>query len=101
MKRDGHDSAQGSKHSFVAVDDKADLYEGSSTSLTLPFPPKELSPNARGGWRRRARAAADYRYDCGMEAVVAYPKGRYTLITPPVQTAVTFVVPDRRRRDED
>lgn len=77
--------------------------------LTLPFPPKELSPNSRVHWRGKAVFAARYREECGwagMDAAFGKQEGRwYTVrrgepLTPPVEADVTFVVKDRRRRDE-
>ena len=76
----------------------------SSVTLELPFPPAALSPNARVHWRVKAVVAANYRSDCAWEAVADKAARGYTRnggMTPPVRAAVTFVVPDRRRRDLD
>ena len=37
-------------------------------SITLPWPPKELSPNARLHWSKLARAKKAYRYACAVQA---------------------------------
>lgn len=34
--------------------------------LRLPWPPKELSPNARVHLSKRSRAAKAYRFECGL-----------------------------------
>ena len=69
--------------------------------VELPFPPRELSPNARVHWRVRARATAEYREACGWAAKTAIQQaaGMVFPLTPPVEAEVTFIVPDRRRRD--
>lgn len=67
--------------------------------LELPFPPKQLSPNARVGWREKAKVTAQYREDCGWLAKNAWLT--VGLVAPPVRATVTFVVPDRRKRDLD
>ena len=75
--------------------------------IELPFPPKQLSPNARVHWREKAKVVARYREDCGWAGVAAWRNGKPYRDKPPinlqypVRAAVTFVVPDRRRRDLD
>lgn len=75
-------------------------------SLMLPWPPKELSPNARVHWAALAPIKAGYREECGWRAKVGetdkgfLPQSMRPL-PPPVRATVTFVVPDRRRRDVD
>lgn len=65
--------------------------------LLLPWPPKQLNPNARCHWSVRAAATKLYRRDCYLLAKVAglvMPSERATL-------SLTFRPPDRRRRDDD
>lgn len=75
--------------------------------LELPFPPKELSPNARVHWREKAKVVARYREECGWRGKVALHDERWLgvvtryQIDPPVRAVVTFVVPDRHKRDLD
>ena len=72
------------------------------TRLYLPFPPKELSPNARADRWLRARKVRQYRDECwvvGRQARGANPSG-FPLPTP-VHASVTFVVTTNRKRDED
>ena len=75
----------------------------------FPWPPKELSPNARVHWAKLANAKARYVNDCGW-AAKAHIGGhsmaqiidrRQFPLRPPVQAQVTFVVTDNRRRDSD
>lgn len=68
-----------------------------SVALALPWPPKELSPNARAHWRKKAKAAKSYRTTCHImtkQARIVAPEGKVHLV-------LTFCPPDRRRRDDD
>lgn len=75
--------------------------------IELPFPDRRLSPNARVHWREKAKVVADYRQECAWSAVAVYKKRTGWLsdlpvaLKPPVRAVVTFVVPDRRKRDMD
>ena len=71
--------------------------------LELPAPPKELSPNARSDWHVVAREKATYKNACYLLARNArqLADGVVFPLNPPVTVIVTFVVPDRRRRDFD
>ncbi len=65
--------------------------------LELPWPPKELSPNARTHWAKRSKIAKNYRAACHVlckAAGIVAPEGKMLLI-------MEFVPPDRRRRDDD
>lgn len=67
------------------------------TTLTLPWPPKELSPNARVHWSAKAKKAKAYRAACFLltrQAGIKAPAGRAVLV-------LEFVAPDRRARDDD
>lgn len=66
-------------------------------TLELPWPPSELSPNARVHWSVKARKAKAYRaaaYLLTTQAGIAAPEGRAVL-------SLEFVPPDRRARDDD
>lgn len=68
----------------------------------FPWPPKELSPNARVHWRALAKAKREYREACGWIAGYeqTWPfRRRRCSLAPPVTARVTFVVTDRQRRD--
>lgn len=65
--------------------------------LVLPWPPKALSPNARGHWATRSRAAKKYRSTCKLLTLLhgaRAPEGR-------VKLSLVFCPPDARRRDDD
>lgn len=66
--------------------------------IELPWPPKELSPNARTHWAKRGKVAKNYRGVC-------YMLTRQSRIdvngTPRILLDLEFIPPDRRRRDDD
>ena len=68
----------------------------------FPWPPRELSPNARVHWRTLAKAKREYKEECGWTIIDGRTAGKvgYAFHTPPVTAQVTFVC-DRRRRDAD
>jgi crossover junction endodeoxyribonuclease RusA len=66
-------------------------------NIFLPWPPRELSPNARVHRLAKARIARIYRQDCYLLAKtsgVHLPPGRH-----PVK--ILFCPPDKKRRDLD
>ena len=67
-------------------------------SLRLPWPSQALSPNSRGHWAIKARAAAKARCDAYLlaRAAGARPSGADS-----AAVTMTFRAPDRRRRDND
>lgn len=68
------------------------------STVTFPWPPRELSPNRRCHWARKAKAAKAYRLDCfylAKEARVKAPA------EGPISLRIEFVPPDRRGRDLD
>ena len=67
--------------------------------LTLGWPPKELSPNARTHWRKKSLITKAYKTACwalALESDITAPEteGRLHLW-------ITFYPPDRRHRDDD
>lgn len=65
--------------------------------VILPWPPKELSPNARVHWSKRSKAAKAYRHACRMlfmQAGITAPEGKVTL-------SLEFVPPTRHAMDDD
>lgn len=68
------------------------------TIITLPWPPKSLSPNARTHWRQKATAAASARsdayYACRAAGVDNLPWDR-------MHVAIEFRAPSRRAYDLD
>jgi crossover junction endodeoxyribonuclease RusA len=73
------------------------------TRLELPWPAKELSPNARGHWAKMARFKKGARelaqwttYEAGL-----VDTSLMHLLPSPLQITITFCPPDKRRRDLD
>lgn len=74
--------------------------------IELPWPPRELSPNARVHYFAKSRVTKRYREDAywladeaNLNAIVGadwYPSG-----DGPITLAFTFHPPDKRRRDLD
>jgi len=64
--------------------------------VELPWPPKELTPNARrrNHWRVTQRHAKKYREDCYLWTLSEGVRSGKIV-------SITFVPPDRRRRDDD
>ena len=71
--------------------------------IDLPWPPKELSPNARVHRMARARAASTYRQDCGWATVEALGGiHRCPRVTgEALELIAEFRMPDKRWRDAD
>jgi crossover junction endodeoxyribonuclease RusA len=68
--------------------------------VILPWPAKELSPNARLHWSKAAKAKKSYRQICwalALEAKIKVSKEGGDAI----HLGVTFFPPDRRGRDTD
>ena len=67
-------------------------------TLFLPFPSKNLSPNARNHWAKSASAKKAYRQTCGWHANAG---GLGLINADALDVKVTFFPPDKRRRDLD
>jgi crossover junction endodeoxyribonuclease RusA len=67
-------------------------------NLVLPWPPKELSPNARLHHMALARVKKRFRVACGLQAMA---QGARRLQAENLALRVVFVPPDRRARDVD
>jgi crossover junction endodeoxyribonuclease RusA len=69
-----------------------------ANEVVLPWPCRDLHPNARGHWAKKANAAKAYRNECWVRAKVAKmaPLG-----DGKIKVSIVFVPPDRRRRDVD
>lgn len=83
---------------------KSHIKNGNMTvELTLPWPPKDLSPNARAHWTQRSKAAKAYREACYWETKRLLAAGGWKEL--PEEGAlhlwVDFYPPDRRQRDDD
>lgn len=68
--------------------------------ITLPWPPKELSPNNRCHWGKKAKIAKKYRMDCYFLSLKeALDIGNQT--EGKFHVFIDFYPPDKRRRDDD
>lgn len=66
--------------------------------IRLPFPPKELSPNARLHWAAKSRAVKAYRKACWAAAL---SQGAKKSTAEAIHCDMTFYTPDKRRYDAD
>ncbi|WON88989.1 endonuclease [Delftia sp. UGAL515B_04] len=66
--------------------------------ITLPWPPKELSPNARIHWAQLAKAKKAYRAACAWSAK---EQGARRLQADKLHLVLTFYAPSRRAFDLD
>jgi crossover junction endodeoxyribonuclease RusA len=66
--------------------------------IELPWPHKDLSPNGRVHWARKAKATASYRSECGWRARA---QGVSPVDADRVKMTIRFCPPDMRRRDMD
>lgn len=67
-------------------------------SVLLPWPPKELSPNARIHWTQLAKAKKAYRAAC---AWTAKEQGARRIDADKLHMALVFYPPSRRAYDLD
>lgn len=66
--------------------------------VTLPWPPKELSPNARLHWRVVAKAKKAYRAECAYQAMYQGARG---VKVEKLHVSLVFYPPTRRAFDLD
>lgn len=66
--------------------------------ITLPWPPKELSPNMRQHFMALARAKKSFRTACAWQAKA---QGARSMQAQRLAVNLTFFPPDRRHRDAD
>lgn len=69
-----------------------------SIELVLPWPPRDLSPNARIHWRKKAPITKAYKEACW---ALAKQSGITVPDSPRIALWLTFYPPDRRARDDD
>lgn len=74
--------------------------------IELPFPPSELNPNRKNGrhWGATHAVKAKYRQDCwnlALMAINTWQHGGYVAPAGDIPLTLTFVQPDKRRRDRD
>ncbi len=66
--------------------------------VTLPWPPKDLSPNARVHWSKKSKAAKAYRAACW---ALCREAGLTVDWEGAIHAWIDFFPPDRRHRDDD
>lgn len=77
--------------------------------VVLPWPSRNLSPNARGHWAKKARAAEMYRYTCKLRTQEVINRERWDVQAlrdlvaagGDVHVFIDFYPPNRRARDDD
>ena len=71
--------------------------------ISLPWPPSACSPNARGHWSRKAKAAKAYRTECAWQAAAQGARELGSDVRPDgrLHVHVLIVMPDKRARDMD
>lgn len=70
----------------------------SMIAITLPWPPKELSPNSRTHWRKKAPITKAYRAACW---ALCKQTGVRVDWDGDIHVWVDYYPPDRRARDQD
>ena len=70
----------------------------STGQISLPFPPKELSPNACLHWAAKAKVKKAYREECFYEAKLQKVKPMRNEL---LKVHIVFFPPDKRKRDWD
>jgi crossover junction endodeoxyribonuclease RusA len=68
---------------------------------TRPWPPKQLSTNARMHWAAKSKHAKAYRMACFTLCIQAKLNQMVLAETGPITLDIEFVPPDRRARDLD
>jgi len=71
------------------------------TTVILPWPPKELSPNARVHWAKLAKVKKSYRSACASLARQEGLSSAFRSAAGVLHVSLVFVPPDRRQRDQD
>lgn len=69
-----------------------------SFQVTLPWPPRALSPNARTHWRQKAPLTKAYKAACW---ALVKESGMVAPDSPRIALWLDFFPPDRRARDDD
>jgi crossover junction endodeoxyribonuclease RusA len=69
--------------------------------INLPWPAKELHPNARGHWTKKAKAAKQARNDGAWCALASGVRTHDFKGQDSLNVSIVFEPPDKRRRDTD
>ena len=68
--------------------------------ITLPWPPKDLSPNARVHWTKKSKAAKAYRNECAWTVKASGSLPAFGFVGA-IFLEIEFYQPDKRARDLD
>jgi hypothetical protein len=79
----------------------ATLGKGGAVLISVPLPPKECHPNARSGWRAKARGMAQTRRDARYAAFDAWGSCDGLPRWQRAHVVLRAFYPDHRRRDND
>ena len=74
------------------------IYSSTMKIINLPWPPKELSPNATLHWAKKAKYKKMYRKACWVLTLESKVKVNTSEKIP---IEITFYPPDKRHRDAD
>lgn len=66
--------------------------------LTLPWPPRALSPNARVHWAAKSKVTKAYKHACW---ALCKESGMVAPDSPKIAIWIDLYPPDRRNRDDD
>jgi crossover junction endodeoxyribonuclease RusA len=69
---------------------------GDMKLITFPWPPKEISPNARVHWAVKSKLTKGFKNDC-LNCAVQYKKE----LKAQSKFKIVFCPPDKRKRDAD
>lgn len=69
--------------------------------IDLPWPPKELHPNARVHWAKKAKVVRRARNDAGWAALSSGVRTHDFVGLDSLNVSLLFLPPDNRRRDTD
>lgn len=72
-----------------------------SIVLDLPWPPRDLSPNARKHWRVKAKVVANFRECCRLTTMTQMPGGLRVLPDGRYRLHLDFLASPKCRSDRD
>src|SRR5690606_37950000 len=72
-----------------------------SYTLSLPWPARELSPNARCHWAKKARAAKAAKEEGYYAMLEAKLRNGERALEGPIELLLILRPPDKKRRDDD
>lgn len=70
-------------------------------NIIFPWPPKELSPNSRCHFMKKAKFLKSYRQDCAWITTCAKTAAGFPAFGDAIKVSMEFCPPDKRKRDLD